>query len=247
MSRVNHEPQTVAVSPRTDIAGEGYCLDAHLLPRSSVPSWMRLGLVLSVAVVCVLGGLALTQVIDERVPATGRVSARRVRLVTSPLSGVLGEVVAREGELLRAGQVLARVIPGTNSAGGLQTISSPVSGRVVGLTAWEVGGEVSEGQVIAKILEDERYVVLLTASEDRLHLIQPGARVRFSAKNNPDRLAPFGVARVREVALDRDNGGGYQIVADVEQIPYPLVYGAGVQAEILVGRRAFWQMLFGWR
>ncbi|MDD5200704.1 MAG: HlyD family efflux transporter periplasmic adaptor subunit [Terrimicrobiaceae bacterium] len=134
-------------------------------------------------------------------------------------------------------------------------IVAPESGMVIATARRLPGEPVEAGAPLFKITSGRASELRLYAGEDRVNLIAPGQAVRFRANNNPDRLAPFAVGRVTAVARDRDTalvdndaGGGqagpYLVTVAIERQPYELANGATVNAEIILGRRPFWRLLF---
>ncbi|CAN5456374.1 HlyD family secretion protein [soil metagenome] len=117
------------------------------------------------------------------------------------------------------------------------------------------GEKITAGTALFKVADDDRKELRLYAGEDRINMIQPGQKVRFRAHNNPDRLAALALGKVEEVARDHailgssannENApqGSYRVSVAIENEPYPLAVGANVDAEIVIGSRPFWQLLF---
>jgi hypothetical protein len=73
--------------------------------------------------------------------------------------------------------------------------------------------------------------------------------VRFRPRSDPDRLAPMGQGHVVSVAPDRSPDGdgsttltwAVDVAIDTDHRNLPV--GAVVDAEIVLGRRAFWHLL----
>ena len=115
------------------------------------------------------------------------------------------------------------------------------------------GEKVPLGTPLFKISQMDRQELRLYATEDRLQFIKPGQTVRFKSRSNADKLAKPAIARVTEVALDRDlpdtssdasPKGTYKIKASIESIAYTLPMGGQVDAEIILQRRPFWKLFF---
>lgn len=134
-------------------------------------------------------------------------------------------------------------------------IRAPRDGKVSAVTRLFPGEPVGEGVALFSLAHGDGWELRLYPSEDRMDKIQPGQLVRFRANNNPDRLAPLALGRVLD--LSRDLTGedllpdgqlttttGYRVSVLVQELPYPLVLGAGVEAEIILGRRPFWRLFF---
>lgn len=152
------------------------------------------------------------------------------------------EVARLENDLAAAREDLKRL-----------EIIAPESGRILSMLTLSPGEKVHQGEPLFKIAATEGISLRLFATEDRVNLIAPGQIVRFRANNNPDRLAPLATGVVTEVALDRELNsrneqsapdGTYHIEVTIDDAPYPLAMGAGVQAEIVIARRPFWRLLF---
>jgi len=135
-------------------------------------------------------------------------------------------------------------------------IVAPESGTILATARRYPGEKINAGDALFKVTQNSGVDLRLYATEDRVNLIapgQPGQLVRFRANNNPDRLAPLARGRVIAVASDRDleadpdagqNQGVYRVTVAIENTPYQLAVGATVQAEIVIARRPFWQLLF---
>lgn len=126
-------------------------------------------------------------------------------------------------------------------------------GIVLATTQRFTGEKVPLGTPLFKISQMDRQELRLYATEDRLQFIKPGQVVRFKARSNADTLAKPAIARVTEVALDRDlpdtasdasPKGTYKIKASIESIAYTLPMGGQVDAEIILQRRPFWKLFF---
>lgn len=132
-------------------------------------------------------------------------------------------------------------------------ITAPESGIILSTARRYPGEKINPGDALFKINRNQDMDLCLYATEDRVNLIVPGQLVRFRANNNPDRLAPLATGHVVSVASDRDlevdpeagiNTGTYRVTVAIENAPYKLAVGATVQAEIVIARRPFWQLLF---
>lgn len=163
-------------------------------------------------------------------------AAERVRLAEIRLASLGEELDFQNEELARS------------------VLRAPRAGVILAATPLFPGERIEAGAPVFKIAHGEATELRLYAGEDRIDRIQPGQLVRFRANNNPDRLAPLATGRVVEVARDLEIENDHQPVAPsrrfyrvsvrVENAPYPLAVGAGVEAEIVLGRRPFWQLLF---
>ena len=131
-------------------------------------------------------------------------------------------------------------------------VLSTEDGVVLATTQRFAGEKIPIGSPMFKISQLDRQELRLYATEDRLQLIQPGQVVRFKARSNADKLAKPSIARVTEVALDRDlqdvstDGapqGSYKVKASIESSAYALPMGGQVDAEIILKSRPFWKMM----
>lgn len=170
--------------------------------------------------------------------AAAEEARERVRLAESRLEALTSELAFQKEEIERA------------------VIRSPREGQILAATRIFPGERVEAGAALFKIAHGGPTELRLYASEDRIDRIQPGQHVRFRANNNPDRLAPMATGKVVAVARDLDLENDqltapihlerrfYRVTVRVEDAPYPLAVGASVQAEIVLGRRPFWRLLF---
>jgi HlyD family secretion protein len=169
--------------------------------------------------------------------ATADEAVERVRLLEARLAALKKEQTFLQSELERL------------------IVRAPREGTILAISRVFVGERIDSGAALFKISHGAQTEVRLYASEDRIDRIQPGQTVRFRANNNPDRLAPMATGRVVEVAQDLElspddpdvNQSGrrqsYRVKVEVENEPYPLAVGVTVQAEIILGRRPFWQLI----
>ena len=139
---------------------------------------------------------------------------------------------------------------------GRREIRSPADGLLVNRAVRFIGEKVVLGQALFKIARGPAARLRLYAGEDRVNRIQPGMRVLFRPKSDPDRLRPPRTGVVEQVALDRtleaDQGDGppvgtYAIDVAVDQQVGDLPLGASVEAEIVLGQRRFFQLLINRR
>ena len=170
--------------------------------------------------------------------AASEEARERVHLAETRLQALQEEVVFQKEEIERA------------------VLRAPRSGVILAVTPIFPGERVEAGAPLFKITHGGPTELRLYAGEDRIDRVEPGQRVRFRANNNPDRLAPLATGEVVAVAQDLDLESDfvsapvnpaqrfYRVTVRVENAPYPLAVGAGVQAEIVLGRRPFWRLLF---
>lgn len=137
---------------------------------------------------------------------------------------------------------------------GRYEVRATEDGVVLATTQRFTGEKVPLGAPLFKISQMDRQELRLYATEDRLQLIRPGQIVRFKARSNADKLAKPAIARVTEVALDRDlpdnaaeppvQNATYKIKAAIESASYTLPMGGQVDAEIILQPRPFWKLFF---
>lgn len=191
--------------------------------------------------------------------ATGEVRPLDYTLIFSPANGVLHQMLVEDGDQVQPGQVVARlwILPEQVAIdpGGLKPfdIISPVAGQVLSTARIFEGERVALGSPIVKLVRGDAQTIRLYASEDRIDRIVPGLEVRFRVRSNPDRLAPYARARITKVARDRDLAledkanlppASYYIRATIEEAPYPIPFGAQLDAEILLEQKPFWKLIF---
>ncbi|MFQ3671425.1 MAG: HlyD family efflux transporter periplasmic adaptor subunit [Verrucomicrobiia bacterium] len=244
--------------PRSPLTDAAYLTSADDLPRALPPFWLKgillftlLGLLLALAV-------SLIGPMDEYVVATGEVRPLDYTLIFSPANGVLHEMLVEDGDEVQPNQVVARlwILPEQVAIdpGGLKPfdITSPAHGRVLSTARILQGERVTLGSPLVKLVRGDAQTIRLFANEDRIDRIVPGLEVRFRVRSNPDRLAPFARARVTRVARDRDLSledqynlppASYYIRATIEDAPYPIPFGAQLDAEILLEQKPFWKLL----
>lgn len=131
-------------------------------------------------------------------------------------------------------------------------IRAAIDGIVTATAFIYPGAVVEPGQAIFKIAQQGEVVLRLHASEDRIASLQPGEKVRFRSRSNPDRLAPYAVATLVRITPERELTGSapnapkgdYLLDATVAKAPYPLPAGATVDAEVVLGSQPFYRRWF---
>lgn len=131
-------------------------------------------------------------------------------------------------------------------------IRAPVDGVLVSRSVRFPGERAPAGQALFKIARGTGVRLRLYAGEDRVGRIQPGMRVVFRPKSDPDRLRPLRSGTVTAVAPDRDlaadeadrpAAGSYAIDVDLTGDISDLPFGSTVDAEIILTKRPFWELL----
>jgi multidrug resistance efflux pump len=134
-----------------------------------------------------------------------------------------------------------------------RVVRAPADGIVVARSVRFPGEKVEIGSALFKIAHGPATRLRLYASEDRVDRMKPGMAVRFRPRSDPDRLRPYSLGRIVSVALDRElagervegdgTSGSYGIDVEVERAESDLPLGAAVDAEIVLGEKAFWRAL----
>lgn len=131
-------------------------------------------------------------------------------------------------------------------------IRAPVDGLLVSRSVRFPGEKALAGQALFKIARGTGVRLRLYAGEDRVGRIHPGMRVVFRPKSDPDRLRPLRSGAVTAVAPDRDLAadeadrpavGSYAIDVDLTGDTADLPFGSTVDAEIILAKRPFWELL----
>jgi multidrug efflux pump subunit AcrA (membrane-fusion protein) len=120
--------------------------------------------------------------------------------VQSPYTGMVGRVLVRPAEQVRAGQPVAEV---TDPAGHARAITSPFTGKVIS-AALSTGQYVRTGATVATVertdLPGDRLVALVFVPADKAARLVPGRPVRLSVSTAPP--AVFGLLRGRVTSID---------------------------------------------
>lgn len=148
----------------------------NLLPLASRRTWIAVvGVIL--AIVAFVGYAAVTTTVTQFM-STGRVvSSAGITSAVSPDAGVLASVVVAEGDIVRAGQVLAS---GVDREGDAFEVTASVSG-----TVWQLlglsGGVVAPGSAVATVLpEGSESSVLVALTEGEASAAASAIRVDIS-------------------------------------------------------------------
>lgn len=204
-----------------------------------------------------VGGVSRLDLLNQRLDLIAAESLlRRNEQAQTLLEGPYGEASieeARHREAVAAARVQALETTHRLALADRARLDlvAPAAGQVSAITRRFPGEPVSEGAPLLKIIRGPGQELRLFASEDRLPAIRPGQLVRFQARRNADKLARPAIAHVEQVALEpdlpeslsTDEPRTYRIVARIAFSPYPLPNGAAVDAEIVLRKRSFWEVL----
>ncbi len=236
-----------------------YHTPSEKLPRAKLPWWINPVALFSVAGTGLFSYLTMQGNMDEYVSASGEIRPADYTIIFSTAPGILHELLVRDGEEVQAGQTIARVwfLPEQQAIdpGGLRPfeVKSHESGRVVSTARLFQGERVLLGAPLVKLVRGKEREIRIYATEDRIDRIKPGQKVRFRVRSNPDRLAPPAYAIITSVARDRDlmpedkatpTRPTYYVKARVVQAEFELPLGARIDAEILLTKRQFWELIF---
>nr|WP_240929771.1 HlyD family efflux transporter periplasmic adaptor subunit [Streptomyces coryli] len=152
---------------------------------------------------------ALTGSVSSKLTAGGILTrAEGSYLLQSPVSGQVTQVLAREGQVLRAGAPLLKV----RTEQGYRAVRAVEGGRVTSLVA-KTGAVVTTGADVATVerMRDpgEPLVAMVYVSGGSGAGISPGARVDLTVQSAPQEQ--YGVLRGKVKAVGRAPQSGQQI------------------------------------
>jgi hypothetical protein len=197
-------------------AGGGQ-LEGRLL--ETAPRWMRMTLVLLVAVsLSVLGVIALIR-IPEYASGGGVVRSRSAAAVTAPVAGRVEAIAVAVGQYVEAGALVGRI---TRLADAVpEPLWSPARGVVVGLER-RPGQMVSPGDRVATIVDETagyEFLALLPATYES-HL-SPGMPLFFRIHGFADAPQMVRIDEIGPVLLTRSDAA--QVAGDFVSMPGPAV------------------------
>jgi multidrug resistance efflux pump len=205
------------------------------------------------------GGLSLVELTRERLGVkSAEADLDRAVHAATMLDGGYGQAAIAGAEARRRQaeaqlQALAIKQHSLDTELERRLVRAPSDGVVVSRSISIPGEQLELGKPLFKISKGTDTQVRLYASEDRVDRIKPGMQVRFRSRSDPDRLSPFSIGRVVDVALDRDVDGAaaehpelqgaYVIDITVTESRARLPLGAIVDAEVVIEKRPFWRLL----
>ncbi|WP_419999365.1 HlyD family efflux transporter periplasmic adaptor subunit [Streptomyces boninensis] len=161
----------------------------------------RLVLAVTVIVMAAAAYWALTGSVHSKLSAPGILTrAEGSYLLQSPVSGQVTEVLAKEGQVLRAGAPLLKV----RTDMGYRAVRAVEGGRVTSLVA-KTGAVVTTGADVATVERmrsaDEPLIAMVYVSGGSGAGIAPGAQVDLTVQSAPQEQ--FGVLRGKVKAVGR--------------------------------------------
>ena len=127
------------------------------------------------------------------------------------------------------------------------TVTAPLDGIVTALNVRYPGQHAEQGAWLARIADpDGGYRLRVHAPPRNIDLVRTGLPVRIESGVFDAVLEGYAyghVARVIPEATDPETGL-YEIDIQVEESPYPLMWGAPATARIMLGRRSLFRMFF---
>ncbi|MCH8474274.1 MAG: HlyD family secretion protein [Opitutales bacterium] len=134
-------------------------------------------------------------------------------------------------------------------------IRSPADGFISNVQVRHPYQAVSRGQTLGHVINPDRpKLVRAYLGQRNIDLITPGTPVRMNSAvfDSPLEGYVYGtVQRVgREAHREETAARGervFEIDIEVGKSPYPLVYGSGLEVEVILGSRNLWQVMTGHR
>ncbi|MCC5790491.1 MAG: HlyD family efflux transporter periplasmic adaptor subunit [Opitutales bacterium] len=134
-------------------------------------------------------------------------------------------------------------------------VRSPVDGFVSNVQVRNPYQAVQRGQTLAYVINpDSPKIVRAYLGQRNIDLIAPGTPVRMNSAvfDSPLEGYVYGTVRRvgREAHREETDGRGervFEIDIDIEESPYPLVYGSSLAVEVILGSRSLWQVMSGQR
>jgi len=200
--------------------------------------------------------LALQGSMDETVTASGEVHPKDYAIVFSTAPGILQELLVNEGDEVRAGDAVARVVFIDEQMAMDQhgwehrEVHSSDGGRVIATTALQHGDRLVAGTPLVKLALSNEREVCIFATNDAIERITLGQEVRMRVRSNPVHPKPTAGGKVVFVARDKDLIAGAiaensvcRIRAVVEESEYELPFGSQIDLQIVLSRRRIWELI----
>ncbi len=150
-----------------------YLRSPEELAPSRAPHWLKLALAGSGLLLAALLGTTLLGPMDESIPVTGEVRAAGATTLFSPVAGVLGEILVREGDTVAPGQVILRLDPRAAD----EQLAAMVQAQ-------------AESRETLSLSTASSTSASLSASADRLDALQARLRLAREARARHDLTAP---------------------------------------------------------
>jgi len=146
------------------------------------------------------------------------------------------------------------VIEGLQNLVAQHEIRSPQDGEVTLLRKRRPGQPVVTGEEILRIRHGAELEADLHVGENKIHLIQPGQRVRMSTAAFNPLLHGYIEGVVQRIPLDAEGINSspegftagesqFRVIAAILSSPQPLVLGTSVEANIILRRVPLWRLL----
>jgi multidrug efflux pump subunit AcrA (membrane-fusion protein) len=213
--------------------------------------WLVLGMVCATLAFVMVASAALVTY-DRKERAAGvLVSAGGIERLTSQRAARVGQVLARDGERVTAGQRLLTLVDaqGRQSAGN--ALLAPAD-LVVGVMHASPGQEVSAGQVLAELLPAAGHLeAQLSIAPAAIGFIKRGQLVRLRYDAFPARKFGQAQGKIASVSLMPAADGSYRARVALERNyvqaaggRVALQPGMSFKSEIVIERRSLLEWLF---
>lgn len=136
-----------------------------------------------------------------------------------------------------------------------RSIRSPSDGFLTNVQIRNPHQAVQRGQVFAYVIDPgSQLLVRAYVGERNIDLIEPGTPVRMSSRVFDSPLEGYVYGAVQRVGREAHRAETaargervFEIDIEVDETPFPLVYGSTLEVEIILGSRTLWQVMTGQR
>lgn len=147
--------------------------------------------------------------------------------VTLPAAGRIAEVTVSQGDSVKKGDVLIRVLPQDADIGVSPRINAPVGG-VVGFIAVSPGQQVWKGQQLCRVLCDDRIEVAAEVDEMDLGKLQVGDKIPVTLDTDESRILTGTVTEISALGMTKQNAAYYTVHLTVSETGLMLGQSASV-------------------
>lgn len=185
--------------------------------------------------------------LTQTLPVSGTVKALRYAVIKAKVAGEIKDIVVREGDRVKAGQVLARIDPTEYQRRWQQTQEQAEAAKSqfdIAQRQWETNQALVEKGFISKVALDNSQASLQGAVANH-RAAQAGADVARKALDDSVVTAPFaGVVAIRSAQLGERVGVDARILemVDLSELEIEVPLTASDSMDVRIGQTALMQL-----
>lgn len=196
----------------------------------------------------ILAGLWMLR-LEAIIPGEGTVQREGTRKLYAQYDGSLLSTSARNGDSISTDQNILHYKRDSDTPFFSSKVKSPLNGTLTGLHLSQPGEPIRSGQHLCTIIPDKGdWIVHLRVPESNAGRVRPGLPVRLQTRlfrTQPGEEISGEVIQLLPSPTKDDSGHTrYTVLVRITHTPAPLLSGASLTGEIILGKHNFWQHLF---